>query len=129
MVEMIKLEDGNYVPKECCTVTNPLTSGGKSYVDDVELPCGENCDNNCGSCVIQKIMNEYAELVEGVKCGMYKWMYNAIIYRKIDGKVLQSKKFETEEGAECFIEQNIETFVNHDYPVTGHVSKEYIKVS
>ena len=60
---------------------------------------------------------------------MFKWMYNATIYRKIDGKVLQSKKFETEEGAECFIEQNIETFVNHDYPVTGHVSKEYIKVS
>lgn len=63
MVEMVKLEDGNYVPKECCTFTNPITSGGKSYVDDVELPCSENCDNNCDSCVIQKIMNEYAELI------------------------------------------------------------------
>mgnify|MGYP003290183745 FL=1 len=63
MIEMIKLEDGNYVPKECCTTTNPRTSGGKSYVDDVELPCGENCDSDCCSCVIQKIMNEYAKLV------------------------------------------------------------------
>ena len=66
MVEMIKLEDGNYVPKECCTVTNPITSGGNSYVDDVELPCGENCDKNCDSCVIQKIMNAYAELISKI---------------------------------------------------------------
>lgn len=29
MIEMIKLEDGAYVPKECCGFTNPLTSGGK----------------------------------------------------------------------------------------------------
>lgn len=49
-------------PRECCTFTNPLTSGGKSVVDDVELPCGADCENECSNCVIQKIMNEYATL-------------------------------------------------------------------
>ena len=31
-------------------------------VDDVELPCGADCENECSNCVIQKIMNEYATL-------------------------------------------------------------------
>lgn len=30
MIEMVKLDDGDCVPRECCTFTNPLTSGGKS---------------------------------------------------------------------------------------------------
>lgn len=62
MIEMVKLDDGDCVPRECCTFTNPLTSGGKSVVDDVELPCGADCENECSNCVIQKIMNEYATL-------------------------------------------------------------------
>ena len=47
MIEMVKLDDGDCVPRECCTFTNPLTSGGKSVVDDVELPCGADCENEC----------------------------------------------------------------------------------
>ena len=62
MIEMIKLDNGDCVPRECCTFTNPLTSGGKSEVDDVELPCGADCENVCSKCVIQKLMNEYAAL-------------------------------------------------------------------
>lgn len=62
MVEMIKLEDGAYVPKECCGFTNPLTSGGKSEIDDIDIPCGADCGEECGSCVIQKIFNEYARV-------------------------------------------------------------------
>lgn len=60
---------------------------------------------------------------------MFKWVYNATIYRQIDGKVLMDKNFETEEGAECFIEQNIKEFDDDDYPPTGHVCKNYIKVN
>lgn len=62
MVKMIELEDGNYIPEECCTFTNPLTSGGESYVDDVDLPCGAGCENDCDKCIIQKVMNEYGKL-------------------------------------------------------------------
>lgn len=61
-VDMVQLEDGDYVPRECCTFTNPATSGGKSYVDDVDMPCAENCDNECSKCIIQRILNEYAVL-------------------------------------------------------------------
>ena len=60
---------------------------------------------------------------------MFKWIYVATIYRQMDGKVLVEKKFETEEGAECFIEQNIKKFDCDDYFPTGHVCKNYIKVS
>lgn len=62
MIEMVKLDNGDCVPRECCTFTNPLTSGGKIEVDDVELPCGADCENVCSKCVIQKLMNEYAAL-------------------------------------------------------------------
>lgn len=62
MVKMVKFDDKSYVPEECCTVTNPMTSGGKSEIDDVEMPCGADCDGECVECVIQKIMNEYAVL-------------------------------------------------------------------
>lgn len=47
----------------------------------------------------------------------------------MDGRVLLDKNFETEEGAECFVEQNIKKFDCDDYSPTGHVCKNYIKVS
>lgn len=59
MIKMVKLDDGNFVPEECCSFTNSLTSGGKSEIDDIELPCGADCENDCDNCIIQKIMNEY----------------------------------------------------------------------
>lgn len=62
MIKMIELDDGSFVPRECCTITNPITSGGKSMIDDIELPCGKDCGDDCTECVIQKIMDEYAEL-------------------------------------------------------------------
>lgn len=62
MIEMVKLDDDAYVPRECCTMTNPVTSGGKSEVDDIDMPCGAGCGWECSECVVQKIMNEYAEL-------------------------------------------------------------------
>lgn len=60
---------------------------------------------------------------------MYRWIYKATIYRQSDGKVLLAKNFETEEGAEYFIERNIKKFDNDEYPPTGHVCKNYIKVN
>ena len=71
MIEMVKLDDGDCVPRECCTFTNPLTSGGKSVVDDVELPCGADCENECSNCVIQKIMKETGITAEELaECGI-----------------------------------------------------------
>ncbi len=61
--EMVMLDDGNFVPKEICTFTNPLTSGGKSRIDDVDLPC--ECQDNCDHCIIQRVFNEYAALIGG----------------------------------------------------------------
>lgn len=61
-VEMIKDDDGHYVPLECCTMTNPRTSGGVSQIDDIDLPCGSECGMECNGCVIQRIMDEYGEL-------------------------------------------------------------------
>lgn len=62
IVKMIKLDDETYVPEDWCTVTNPVTSGGKSEVDDVEMLCGGDCSGDCSSCEVQRIMNEYAVL-------------------------------------------------------------------
>ena len=61
MIKMIEFDEGVWVPEECCTMTNPLTSGGESIPDDVEMPCegSESC-TGCGNCIIQIIMNEYA---------------------------------------------------------------------
>lgn len=63
MVRMVKYDEDAYVPEECCTMTNPQTSGGASVPDDVCMPCegGDLCDGECSGCVIQKIMNEYAK--------------------------------------------------------------------
>ena len=62
MIKMIEFDEGVWVPEECCTMTNPLTSGGKSVPDDVEMPCegSETCTGECSECIIQKIMNDYA---------------------------------------------------------------------
>lgn len=62
MIEMTKIEDGTYVPKEWCSFTNPLTSGGKSEIDCVEMKCYGDCDGECESCELQQMFNEYAEL-------------------------------------------------------------------
>lgn len=62
MIEMTKIEDGTYVPKEWCSFTNPLTSGGKSEIDDIEMKCFGECGGECESCELQQIFNEYAEL-------------------------------------------------------------------
>lgn len=66
-VSMVQLGDGNFVPKDCCTFTNSATSGGKSYVDDVDLPCGADCGGECEKCIVQCIMNEYALLSDSCK--------------------------------------------------------------
>ena len=61
MIRMVKYE-GGYVPEECCTMTNPRTSGEKCEPDDVQMPCegGSACDGECSTCIIQRIMNAYA---------------------------------------------------------------------
>ncbi len=61
-VQMIKNDDGHYIPLEYCTTTNPKTSGGTSVIDDIDLPCGADCGKNCEECIIQRIMDEYAEM-------------------------------------------------------------------
>lgn len=66
-VQMIENDEGHYVPWECCSLTNPRTSGGVSGIDDIDLPCGADCGNNCDKCIIQKIMDEYAEITCQVK--------------------------------------------------------------
>lgn len=60
MIKMVKYDDNTYVPEECCTMTNPRTSGGESVPDDVEMPCDGSCDGYCSNCIIQRIMNDYA---------------------------------------------------------------------
>ena len=62
MIKMVEFDEGVWVPGECCTMTNPLTSGGESIPDDVEMPCegSESCTGDCDNCIIQIIMNEYA---------------------------------------------------------------------
>jgi len=61
-VQMIKNDNGHYIPLECCTITNSKTSGGISVIDDIDLPCGADCGKNCEECIIQRIMDEYAEM-------------------------------------------------------------------
>lgn len=62
MIKMIEFDEGVWVPEECCAMTNPTTSGGKSVPYVVEIPCegSEHCTGECSECVIQKIMNDYA---------------------------------------------------------------------
>ena len=60
-IQMVSFE-GNYFPRVCCSVTNPLTSQGQSEVDDIDLPCGQECEDDCDKCILQKIMNQYARI-------------------------------------------------------------------
>lgn len=60
---------------------------------------------------------------------MFKWIYRATIYRKVDGIVRADKICKTYIGAMIFIMKNIARFDNNDYPPTGHISKEYIKLN
>lgn len=70
-VKMIKFEDGDYVPEECCTFGRNFETG-EMEIDDVILPCGCDCSRggtigiSCESCVIQKIMNAYGEARENI---------------------------------------------------------------
>lgn len=66
-VHMVKGDNGHYVPMECCSMANPITGGGVSEIDDIDLPCGLDCGNDCDKCIIQKIMDEYAEITQQVK--------------------------------------------------------------
>ena len=66
-VHMVKGDNGHYVPMECCSMANPITGGGVSEIDDIDLPCGADCGNDCDKCIIQKIMDEYAEITQQVK--------------------------------------------------------------
>lgn len=66
-VQMVQNDEGHYVPWECCSLTNPRTSGGVSVIDDIDLPCGADCGHDCDQCIIQKIMDEYAEITRQVK--------------------------------------------------------------
>lgn len=62
-MKMIKLEDGNFVPEECCSFSRNFETG-EMEIDDVSLPCGCDCGHSCENCVIQKIMNEQGEQKE-----------------------------------------------------------------
>ncbi len=63
MIKMVEFDEGTWVPEECCTMTNPATSGGASVPDDVEMPCegSASCTGECNECVIQRLMNDYAK--------------------------------------------------------------------
>lgn len=60
-VKMIKLEDGNYVPEQCCSYARNFETGILE-IDDIDLPCGADCGGQCQNCVVQDIMNDYAAL-------------------------------------------------------------------
>lgn len=65
MIKMVKDPyEGGYVPEECCTYSsNPLTAGNNvGKIDNIDLPCGCDCERECENCVIQRIMREYAEI-------------------------------------------------------------------
>lgn len=97
-VKMIKLEDGDYVPEECCTFGRNFETG-EMEVDDVSLPCG--CDCSCGgtleisckNCVLQKIMNEYGEQEESRWIPVYVEMPEERTCHKFSDRVLVTIKF------------------------------------
>ena len=45
----------------------PLEEYDLIVIYDIDLPCGADCGNNCDKCIIQKIMDEYAEITQQVK--------------------------------------------------------------
>lgn len=62
MIKMTRVYGDMYAPREYCTFTNPVTSGGTEEVDYVDMPCENGCNKVCENCTLQKIMNEYARL-------------------------------------------------------------------
>lgn len=60
MIKMTRVYGDMYAPREYCTFTNPVTSGGTEEVDYVDMPCENGCEKECENCTLQKIMNEYA---------------------------------------------------------------------
>lgn len=62
MIKMIRVYGDMYVPREYCTFTNSVTSGGTEELDYVDMPCENGCNKVCENCTLQKIMNEYARL-------------------------------------------------------------------
>lgn len=44
------------------------------------------------------------------------------------GGILYQKQFDTYEEAQAAIEENIGRFVDEDYPPTGHINKDYVRV-
>lgn len=91
-VKMIKLEDGNWVPEECCTFGRNFETN-EIEIDDVSLPCGCDClagdtfEDPCKSCTIQQIMNEYAELKEDkwIQCNKKMPEEHDSIFAKLKG--------------------------------------------
>jgi len=59
---------------------------------------------------------------------MFKWKFDATIYRKSSGEVLFSETYDTYEEAEKIIEEKIINYMDKDYPPTGHINKEYVQV-
>lgn len=59
---------------------------------------------------------------------MFKWKYDATIYRKSSGDVLLSRMCDTYEEAQKIIEENIGKFLDKDYPPTGHINKDYVQI-
>lgn len=60
---------------------------------------------------------------------MFAWKFEATIYRKVDGKVLFSEKYDTYEKAQSVIEENIVRFMDEEYPPTGHINKDYVQIN
>lgn len=58
----------------------------------------------------------------------FKWKYNAVIYCKMDGKLLFDEMYDTYEEAQAVIEENIERFTDEDEPPTGHINKDFVRV-
>ena len=58
----------------------------------------------------------------------FEWKYNAIIYRRSSDEVLLDKLYNSYEEAQTAIEKNIERFADVDYPLTGHINKDYVQV-
>lgn len=44
MIKMTRVYGDMYVPREYCTFTNPVTSGGTEEVDYVDMPCENGCE-------------------------------------------------------------------------------------
>lgn len=59
---------------------------------------------------------------------MFKWKFDAIIYRKMDGNVLYQKLFDSYEEAQNAVQDNIKQYADKEYPPTGCINKNYVQV-